>query len=182
MIDIMSGKEVTKVVIKCNQAKEDGRLDLSDCQLTQIPDAIYILVRSTTIEVCNLSRNLLRQIPPKVGTTFPNITVLHLSGNRLSTLPNELAQMTGLCSLDIASNNFRSLPTVTFSFTSLKHLNAENNNITDLDVERLKSLTCLEEVNFENNPLTSSVYNELLNIKLFIALVTPQDQDLDSVD
>merc|ERR1712212_945094 len=37
----MMGKGVVKVVHRCDDAKENNNLDLSDCQLQQVPDAIF---------------------------------------------------------------------------------------------------------------------------------------------
>ena len=41
------GAGVVKVVHRCNDAKGTKILDLSSCSLTQVPDAIYFLMRAS---------------------------------------------------------------------------------------------------------------------------------------
>ena len=48
--------------------------DLSECELVHVPDAVYMLMRNTTLEVCNLSANVLRRIPAKLALKFPSLT------------------------------------------------------------------------------------------------------------
>ena len=48
--------------------------DLSDCQLIQVPDAIYFMMRDTQLTACNLSSNVITKIPPKFPTNFNFIT------------------------------------------------------------------------------------------------------------
>ena len=51
--------------------------DLSECQLMQVPDAVYHLMRHTELKACNLSSNVITKIPPKFAIKFSLIT-----GNR----------------------------------------------------------------------------------------------------
>merc|ERR1712111_168613 len=90
---------VQKVVERCEAAEENGGLmDLSDCQLIQVPDAIYMMMRVRDIQLtaCNLSSNVITKIPPKFPTNFNFITDLNLSHNRMSSLPEEISQCTQL--------------------------------------------------------------------------------------
>ena len=48
--------------------------DLSDCQLVQVPDAIFHLLRETPLLTCNISNNLISKIPPKLAMSFTLIT------------------------------------------------------------------------------------------------------------
>ena len=56
--------------------------DLSDCQLQQVPDAIFMLMQNTSLVSCNLSHNVINKIPAKLaikwtlltGNKFPGIT------------------------------------------------------------------------------------------------------------
>ncbi|XP_050391890.1 leucine-rich repeat-containing protein 20 [Patella vulgata] len=178
----MAGVAVTKVVHRCDEAKENKRLDLSGCQLTQVPDAIYLLMKNTRVEVCDLSGNLIRRIPSKLPTKFPYITELNLGCNRLSSLPDELKEMKDLKRLDISTNSFTSLPDIIYGYSKLQHLNMEKNEVKEFDVNNLKSMLSLVEVNFQDNPLTDDVYNQLLEIRMFNVLITPRDRELDSVD
>ncbi|XP_025082879.1 leucine-rich repeat-containing protein 20-like isoform X2 [Pomacea canaliculata] len=180
----MAGEGVTKVVKRCDQAKESGKLgkDLSECELVHIPDAVYMLMRDTVLDICNLSANVLRRIPAKLATKFPNLTELHLSNNQLSSLPEELRHVAGLTLLDISHNHFEALPQVIYRLEALRKLRAEDNNIKEVNVTRLKAISSLTEVNFQENPLTDEVHHQLLEIRVINILVTPRDPELDTVD
>merc|ERR1719309_1918553 len=80
------GKGVVKVVHRCDDAKENNNLDLSDCQLMQVPDAVYHLMRNVTLSGCDLSGNVISMIPPKFAISFNLLTELNLSNNRMSNL------------------------------------------------------------------------------------------------
>jgi len=48
--------------------------DLSECQLMQVPDAVYHLLRNTTLTSCNLASNVISKIPAKFPSKFSYIT------------------------------------------------------------------------------------------------------------
>lgn len=48
--------------------------DLSECQLMQVPDAVYHLMRHTELKRCDLSGNVITKIPPKFAVKFSLIT------------------------------------------------------------------------------------------------------------
>lgn len=48
--------------------------DLSDCQLMQIPDAVYHLMRNTVLQTCDLSTNSIARIGARFAEKFPVIT------------------------------------------------------------------------------------------------------------
>lgn len=52
-------------------------LDLSDCQLVQVPDAVYHLMRNTELRTCDLSSNVIKKIQPKFAIKFSLITGMH---------------------------------------------------------------------------------------------------------
>jgi S-adenosylmethionine hydrolase len=90
------GKGVVKVVHRCDDAKENHNLDLSECQLMQVPDAVYHLMRNVTLNSCNLSGNVISKIPPKFAISFNlikgkshSITISYLT-NTISYLTNSI--------------------------------------------------------------------------------------------
>ena len=44
--------------------------DLSECQLTQVPDAVFLLMKSVTLQSCSLASNLITKIPAKLPINF----------------------------------------------------------------------------------------------------------------
>ena len=49
-------------------------LDLSDCQLQQVPDAIFMLMQNTSLVSCNLSHNVINKIPAKLAIKWTLLT------------------------------------------------------------------------------------------------------------
>ncbi|RUS90115.1 hypothetical protein EGW08_002157 [Elysia chlorotica] len=178
----MAGKEVAEVVNRCDDAKETHNLDLSGCNLTQIPEAVFLLMRSTTLLTCNLSQNLMKRIPSKLPSKFSSLKELNLATNHLSNLPEELRHLEDLTRLDISHNHFKELPQVVFRIDSLKILSAEENEIVEVDIQRLRALPSISEVNLQGNPLASETHSQLVELKDITVLLTPQDPVLDAVD
>merc|ERR1712072_1260734 len=155
---------VQKVVQRCEDCEENGgSMDLSDCQLMQVPDAVYYMMRNTTLVSCNLSSNL--------------ITELNLSHNRLSTLPDEISECNQLEKVDISHNSFISIPQAVFSLPALTTLNARKNFIADIDVEVLlnASSSTLETLNLEDNPLNRDCQENLANVDSIRITMTPRE-------
>ena len=44
--------------------------DLSQCQLTQLPDAVFLLMKNVSLNSFNISGNLLQKIPAKLPINF----------------------------------------------------------------------------------------------------------------
>jgi len=167
------GKGVVKVVHRCDDAKQNNHLDLSDCQLMQMPDAVFHLMRETALQSCCLANNVISKIPPKLPTSFTLMTELDLSNNRISSLPNEMTSCNQLEQINISSNSFVSLPHVLLQIPSLAHINANKNFIADVSVDALETSSSLEQLNLEENPLSPNTHNMLsaiTNIRITMSL------------
>uniref|UniRef100_A0A1L8DJM7 Putative leucine-rich repeat lrr protein associated with apoptosis in muscle tissue n=1 Tax=Nyssomyia neivai TaxID=330878 RepID=A0A1L8DJM7_9DIPT len=175
----LAGNGVIRVVRRCDDAKENGtNLDLSECQLMQVPDAVYHLMRNTELKTCDLSCNVIKKIPPKFAVKFSLITDLNLSHNQMSKLPDELADL-ALERLDISFNNFTTLPQVVFKMPKLRHLAANNNSIIEVDSdEKAIKSESLEYVDLRSNPLTPQCYERLQGARLHFHLeLSPRVQE-----
>lgn len=170
------GKGVVKVVHRCNDAKENSNLDLSDCQLMQMPDAVYHLMRDTPLLQCSLAGNVIAKIPPKFPISFNLLTELDLSNNRISSLPAEMSSCTQLEVISIASNSFVSLPSVLLDMTSLAKIDAKKNFIADVEVEALVSCSNIEQVNLEDNPLVPASWDQLSQVTSLRVILSPREQ------
>ncbi|XP_013392284.1 leucine-rich repeat protein soc-2 homolog [Lingula anatina] len=177
-----AGKEVARVALRCQAAKEENRLDLSQCSLMMVPEAVFFLMKHIQLESCDLSANVLKRIPSKLGIKFNHLTELNLCSNRLVDLPAEMKEMTELKTLDISHNNFPTLPKVIYKLNSLSTINAEKNIITDVEVNKLNTMTSLHEVNLLENPLPSSLCEALKSIQLFTVHFTEPEETFDKVD
>jgi len=172
------GKGVIRVVHRVDDARDNNQLDLSDCQLTQIPDAVYFMMRNTSLVTCNLSSNVIKKIPPKFPAKFSLITELNLSNNRISTLPDEIAECTQLEKVDISQNSFLQIPNCLLNLPAIVSLNARNNFIADVDIEMVEeSSGSLEYLNLEENPLTRETQEALSNFNTIRIVVTPREME-----
>lgn len=105
-------------------------VDLSECQLMQVPDAVYHLMRHTELKSCDLSGNDITKISPKFTVKFSLISSLNLSHNQMAKLPEEIKDLANLTRLDISHNSYISLPDAIFKIPNLQELNASHNYIT----------------------------------------------------
>ncbi|XP_055295368.1 leucine-rich repeat-containing protein 20 isoform X2 [Sitodiplosis mosellana] len=147
---------------------------LSECQLVQVPDAVYHLMRNTELKTCDLSSNVIKKIPPKFAMKFSLITDLNLSLNQLNKLPDELADLTQLLRLDISHNLFLSLPKVVFKMPKLRQLKANNNAIIDVENDEIIASDSLELVDLRKNPLTPQCLDRLRNARVSFHIELPE--------
>ncbi|XP_025205015.1 leucine-rich repeat-containing protein 57 [Melanaphis sacchari] len=180
----LAGNAVIRVVNRCNEAQESQNLDLSECQLMQIPDAIYLLMQNTQLVTCDLSNNVISKLPVKFTERFPTITELNLSHNQISKLPDQLSEMKNLKKLNISYNSFVELPESITHLPELTTLIANNNFIIDVNVRTLKScLKHLNEVDIKDNPLNTSTVDALEQELPFRVMFTPPtDEDWRDLD
>jgi len=171
------GKGVVKVVHRCDDAKENNHLDLSECQLMQIPDACFHLMRNTPLHSCNLAGNVISKIPPKLAINFTIMTELNISNNRVSSLPSEMAQCTQLESIDISANSFVQIPPVLAEIQTLAKVNASKNFIADVEVEAVVACPSLEQLNLQENPLKKDIFDELSKVTTLRIILSPREQE-----
>lgn len=158
-----AGRGIIRVVERCDDAKENNNLDLSECELIQVPDAVYHLMRHTELKTCDLSGNVITKISPKFAVKFSLITDLNLSHNQMAKLPDELADLQSLEMLDISYNSFITLPAVVFKMPKLRELRAHHNAIIDIDRDEIITSDSLELVDLRHNPLTAMCHELLEN-------------------
>lgn len=176
----LAGRAIIRVVSRCEEAQDNCNLDLSECQLMQVPDAVYHLMRHTELKSCDLSGNVITKIPPKFAVKFSLITELNLSHNQMGKLPEELAELQALERLDISHNAFIDLPRVSCRIPQLKRLLANNNSIIEVDVEMLRHAPQLEYVDLKQNPLPTHTHNDLQDLQNQMKLrieISPREQE-----
>ncbi|MEH1967239.1 leucine-rich repeat domain-containing protein [Nostoc sp.] len=159
---------------RIEKARQEGtiELDLSNIELTEIPEAITSL---TQLQVLNLGNNLLTELPeaitsltqlqslflysnqlnilPEVITYLTHLRTLSLSNNQLTHLPEAIALLTQLQKLNLCDNKLTELPEVIASLTQLQNLDLSRNKLTKLP-EAIASLTQLQNLDLSGNELT----------------------------
>lgn len=116
------------IKVKLNLAEGTGRLDLSDCELEEVPLQVFDLSNLTEL---SLAGNNLSHIPSDIGK-LRNLEKLQLSGNRLRELPKEICLLDTLEGLWLHGNLLASLPEDIGALLQLKQLAVAGNKLSTL--------------------------------------------------
>ena len=66
--------ESARVAQRCEEAKHTCQLNLKDCDLRKIPDAIYLFMKGVELQSVCLAHNDLKLVPTKFGSKLVTIT------------------------------------------------------------------------------------------------------------
>ena len=99
----------------------------------------------------NLSYQDLKSIPVEIFK-FPNLKVLHLTGNKISEIPAGIGKLTKLERLELSHNKINQLPPEIGLLKELKDLQLLDNNLITLPPE-IGKLKKLVRLNLMYNPL-----------------------------
>ncbi|XP_065178383.1 leucine-rich repeat-containing protein 20-like [Sycon ciliatum] len=146
---------VAKVARQCEEATETKELDLTDCDLTSVPHAVYHILRETTVQSATFSNNKLKSVPGRLCSAFGGVSHLNFSGNRITTLPMEFAELQELLTLDLSKNKLSNIPDGIVVLQKLESLCLDDNEITSVDWQDLRArIPTLKQVSISNNPLS----------------------------
>ncbi|OWF52092.1 leucine-rich repeat-containing protein 20-like [Mizuhopecten yessoensis] len=177
-----AASEVAEISRRLQTAKENGALDLSGCGLMKVPDAVYMVLRGTTIQTCNLSQNQLQKVPPKLPVNLNQLQELNLSKNSISELPEKMAGMSELKVLDLSMNRLSVVPPVVYQCGNLLVLKMSRNAISEIDVDKLVKMQSLQEVDLCGNPLSPVGKNSLLETRFNVLFDDIESEESMSVD
>ena len=137
-------------------AKICTQLNLSKCEMTDIPDTIGLFYGLKSL---NLSNNQIEMLPVQVGKLF-SLRSFDCSRNQLKALPDEINCLVHLERLLIQNNQLVALPDGVSAFTDLKELNVFNNKILQVQPV-LGTLGHAEKICFASNRLMQILPNAI---------------------
>jgi len=106
-------------------------LDLSNQNLTKIPDYVFNV---TNLEELNVSNNQLTgAIQSQIGQ-LKKLKVLNASNNLMTGVPAEVGQLLNLQVLDLSNNQLTGLPNELANLKNLKTFNISGNNYSTQDL------------------------------------------------
>lgn len=126
------------------------KLKLSNNSLVFVPWADLVLVCPQLL-VVQLSKNALSTLTGDIGL-FGYLEELKLDHNLLESLPPEISMLARLRKLDASHNKLRSVPTEFSKLTALESLDVSHNSMKYLPLS-LCFLTQLKALDFGDNPL-----------------------------
>lgn len=180
-----SRNDLTIIPNSLNRFNNLTSLNLSSNHISTIGSELYLPQLTTLL----LSDNQIESIPDYMPSCFPNLVVLHLDGNKISSLPQtigqwhlmqelklgselfggnaieylpeSITQMKKIIELNISYNRITSLPSL-HGINQLQHLNLSFNRL-----ERAPDIASLDlkSINLSNNCIVT-LHQELVSIIL----------------
>uniref|UniRef100_A0A3Q2ZWH6 Leucine rich repeat and sterile alpha motif containing 1 n=1 Tax=Kryptolebias marmoratus TaxID=37003 RepID=A0A3Q2ZWH6_KRYMA len=142
-----SQKRLEYQLCRSKEAGADDILDVSGCELAEVPSSVFSICRVLQKKVLILHTNELRSLLPRGCdiSSFSTLKVLDLHDNKLSSLPEDLGKLTTLQILNVEKNRLKVLPESIGNLQLLQTLNLKN-VLTELpsSVGSLRSLRTLD--------------------------------------
>ncbi|XP_004757324.1 E3 ubiquitin-protein ligase LRSAM1 isoform X2 [Mustela putorius furo] len=130
------------------EAGADDILDISKCELSEIPYGAFATCKVLQKKVLIVHTNHLTSLLPKSCSLLSLITikVLDLHDNQLSALPDDIGQLTALQVLNMERNQLTYIPRSIGNLIQLQTLNVKDNKLKELPdtVGELRSLRTLD--------------------------------------
>ncbi|XP_076019941.1 E3 ubiquitin-protein ligase LRSAM1 [Genypterus blacodes] len=145
-------KRLEHQLCQSREAGSDDILDLSSCELSEVPSSAFSICKVLQKKVLILHNNELRLLLPKgcIITTLAALKVLDLHDNKLSALPNDIGQLASLQILNVEKNCIQVLPDSIGQLRSLQTLNLKANCLSELP-DTLASMSSLRTLDLSEN-------------------------------
>ncbi|XP_019476908.1 E3 ubiquitin-protein ligase LRSAM1 isoform X2 [Meleagris gallopavo] len=146
--------DISKVVWKAKEAGADDVLDISKCELLEVPYGAFATCKVLQKKVLIIHTNNLTSLVPKSCSLLSLITVkvLDLHDNQLASLPTDIGQLTSLQVLNLERNLLKCLPQSIGDLAQLQVLNVKGNKLRELPAT-VSGLRSLRTLNISENLL-----------------------------
>ncbi len=169
----LSSEQLTTLPPEIGKLTKLTMLDIHDNPLISLPPEIgkltnlkeldlrgnqFITPPSECWNITNLRHlffggNQINTLPAEIGK-LTNLEVLGLNDNEFTTLPPEIGKLANLEGLSLQGNQLTTLPPEIGKLAKLQVLHLNANPITDADLEHLKLLASLKELNLSGTKVT----------------------------
>ncbi|XP_038638560.1 E3 ubiquitin-protein ligase LRSAM1 isoform X3 [Scyliorhinus canicula] len=134
------------------EAGADDILDISKCELSEIPVSVFSMCRVLQKKVLIIHTNHLSTLLPKSCNIqdLSMLKILDLHDNQLTSLPEDMGHLVSLQVLNVEQNHLKSLPNSLATLTQLQTLNVKANRIRKVP-ESLSGLRSLRTFDVSQN-------------------------------
>ncbi|XP_070780517.1 E3 ubiquitin-protein ligase LRSAM1 isoform X2 [Enoplosus armatus] len=147
-----SQKRLEYQLCRAKEAGADDILDLSACELSEVPSSAFSICKVLQKKVFILHNNELKSLLPKgcdIGT-LSTLKVLDLHENKLASLPEDIGKLALLQILNVEKNRLKALPESIGDLRLLQTLNLKGNCLSELP-SSFGSLSSLRTLDLSDN-------------------------------
>ncbi|XP_008285564.1 E3 ubiquitin-protein ligase LRSAM1 [Stegastes partitus] len=143
-----SQKRLEYQLCRSKEAGADDILDISACELSEVPSSAFSICKVLQKKVLILHNNELKNLVPKGCdiSSLSTLKVLDLHENKLTSLPEDIGKLVALQILNVEKNRLKTLPESIGNLQLLQTLNLKGNSLSELpsSVGSLNSLRTLD--------------------------------------
>uniref|UniRef100_A0A8C6KJC0 Leucine rich repeat and sterile alpha motif containing 1 n=1 Tax=Nothobranchius furzeri TaxID=105023 RepID=A0A8C6KJC0_NOTFU len=141
-------KRLEHQLCRAKEAGADDILDISGCELSEVPSSAFSICKVLQKKVLILHTNELRVLLTKGCdiSTLSTLKVLDLHDNQLTCLPEDIGKVSTLQILNVEKNHLKVLPESIGKLQLLQTLNVKGNRLSELppSIGSLRSLRTLD--------------------------------------
>ncbi|XP_072228108.1 E3 ubiquitin-protein ligase LRSAM1 [Leuresthes tenuis] len=147
-----SQKRFEYQLCRSKEAGADDILDISSCELSEVPSSAFSICKVLQKKVLILHNNELRYLLPKGCdiSTLATLKVLDLHENKLTSLPEDIGKISTLQILNVEKNRLKALPESIGNLRLLQTLNLKGNCLSELP-DAVGSLSSLRTLDLSDN-------------------------------
>ncbi|XP_036418812.1 E3 ubiquitin-protein ligase LRSAM1 [Colossoma macropomum] len=152
------------------EAGADDILDISSCELSEVPSSAFSICKVLQKKVFILHGNELRSLLPKGCSisALATIKVLDLHENKLTSLPDDIGQLSALQVLNAENNQIKTLPESIGDLRNLQTLNVKGNCLSELPLS-VGCMSSLRTLDLSENNIRE-LPKELANVRTLESL------------
>lgn len=173
-----SQKRLEYQLCRSKEAGADDILDISACELSEVPSSAFSICKVLQKKVLILRSNELRSLLPRGCdiTSLATLKVLDLHENKLTSLPEDIGKLASLQILNVEKNRLKALPNSIGDLRLLQTLNLKGNCLSEVP-SSLGSLSSLRTLDLSDNnivqlPKTLAYIRTLESLTLDAAMMS----------
>ncbi|XP_067106976.1 E3 ubiquitin-protein ligase LRSAM1 isoform X1 [Osmerus mordax] len=149
-----SKKRLEYQITLSKAAGADDILDISICELSEVPSSAISICKVLQKKVFILHGNELKSLVPKgcCINSLATLKVLDLHDNQLTSLPHDIGQLSSLQVLNVENNLLKALPEGIGDLRFLQTLNVKGNHLSELPIS-VGQMSSLRNMDISENTI-----------------------------